>query len=83
MAFLADSAEQAESLCSQDWFAEELASYRSGGQPIWDGATEFGIRGANAAETAELQITKATERARKEYQGYVFVFFVPVDPDFQ
>jgi hypothetical protein len=83
LAFLADSVEQAKGLCSQHWFAEELASYRSGGQPIWDGAAELRIRPANAAETAELQITKATERTRKEYEGYVFVFLVAVDADLQ
>lgn len=81
LAFSARSVEKAGKLCAQDWFVEELASYRSGGQPIWDGNAEFRIRCANAAETAELRIAKATERARREYEGYVFVFFVPVDPN--
>lgn len=69
LAFLGDSAEQAKELCSQDWFAEELASYRSCGHPIWDGKAELSIRSANPTETAELQITRANERARKEYAG--------------
>jgi hypothetical protein len=60
---------------------EQLASYRSGGRPIWNGSAKLRIRCANAAETAELQIVKSAEHARWEYEGYVFVFFVPVDPD--
>jgi hypothetical protein len=81
LAFSARSMEKAKKLCAQDWFVEELTSYRSGGQPIWDGRADFRIRCANAAEIAELQIAKATERAHREYEGHVFVFFVPVDPD--
>jgi hypothetical protein len=83
LAFLANSRAQAEDLCSQPWFVEELASYRSCGLPIWDGITQLRIRRADTAEAAELQIAMATERARKEYEGYVFVFFVPVDADLQ
>jgi hypothetical protein len=78
LAFSARNLAKAKDLCSQDWFREELASYRSGGQPIWDGG-EPQIRCANAAETAEVQIAKATERARGEYDGYAFVFLVPID----
>jgi hypothetical protein len=83
LAFSARSMAQAQDLCSQAWFVEELASYRSCGRPIWDGIAELRIRSANPAETAELQIAKATERARKEYEGYVFVFLVAVDADLQ
>ena len=70
LAFLAGGLEQARDLCSQHWFIDELASYRSCGQPIWDGA-------------AEVQIALATERCRKEYNGYVFAFLVPVDANLQ
>jgi hypothetical protein len=83
LAFLAGGLEQARDLCSQHWFMDELASYRSCGKPIWDGAAEFRIRCANAAEAAEVQIALATERCRREYDGYVFVFFVPVDAGLQ
>jgi hypothetical protein len=83
LAFYADSMARAEDLCSQAWFMQELASYRSCGHPIWDGTAELRIRRADTAEAAELQIAMATERARKEYEGYVFVFFVPVDGDLQ
>jgi hypothetical protein len=83
LAFLAGSLEQARDLIAQDWFTEELAAYRSGGQPIWDGAAEFRIRCANAAEAAEVQIALATDRCRREYDGYLFVFFVPVDAGLQ
>ena len=79
LAFRAGGVEQARQLCSEDWFLEELASYRSGGRPIWDGCSELEIRRANATEAAEIQIALTGELARKEYEGYVFVFFVPVD----
>jgi hypothetical protein len=81
LAFLAGGIKQARELCTQDWFVEELASYRSSGLPIWDGTAELGIRRADASEAAELQIALAGERARKEYEGYVFVFFVAVDAE--
>jgi hypothetical protein len=81
LAFLASGIKQARDLCTQDWFVEELASYRSCGHPIWDGTADVSIRRANACEAAELQIALATERCRKEYDGYVFVFFVPVDAE--
>jgi hypothetical protein len=79
LAFLAGNIGQAKALCSEDWFVEELASYRSQGRPIWDGSAELRIRRASAPETAEIQIALTTELVRKEYDGYVFVFFVPVD----
>ena len=78
--FRAGGIEQARQLCAEDWFVEELASYRSSGQPVWDGSTELKIRRASPAEAAEIQIALTGELARKEYEGYVFVFFVPVDP---
>ena len=71
--------EQAKRLCGEDWFVEELASYRSSGLPIWDGSAELKIRRADPREAAEIQIALTGELARKEYEGFVFVFFVPVD----
>jgi hypothetical protein len=81
LAFLAGDVEQARELCAQDWFVEELASYRSSGRPIWNGVAELKIRRANTCEAAELRIALSGERAREEYEGYVFVFFVPVDAE--
>jgi hypothetical protein len=83
LAFLADGLEQARGLCSQHWFMDELASYRSCGQPVWDGTADLRIRYANPSEATEVQIALATERCRKEYDGYVFVFFMPVDAGLQ
>ena len=81
LAFMAGGLEQARRLCAEDWFVEELASYRSCGHPIWDGAAELKVRRANPREAAEIQIALTGELARREYQGYVFVFFVPVDAE--
>jgi hypothetical protein len=83
LAFRAGNLEHAKELCTEDWFVEELTSYRSCGHPIWDGTAELRIRRADASETAEIQIALTTELARKEYDGHVFVFFVPVDADLQ
>jgi hypothetical protein len=83
LAFMAGGLEQAKQLCAEDWFVEELASYRSSGYPIWDGAAELKVRRANPREAAEIQIALTGELARKEYEGYVFVFFVPVDAELQ
>ena len=79
LAFMAGSVEQARKLCSEHWFVEELASYRSGGQPVWDGASELRIRRANSSEACEIQIALTGELARKQYEGHVFVFLVPID----
>ena len=49
------------------------------GRPIWDGRAELKVRRADAREAAEIQIALTGELARREYEGYVFVFFVPVD----
>jgi hypothetical protein len=80
LAFMAGGIEQARNLCGEGWFAEELACYRSGGAPVWDGSAEFKVRRASRSEAAEIQIALTGELAREEYEGYLFVFFVPVDP---
>ena len=83
LAFLAGGIEQAKTAVLRRLVRRGacigLASYRSSGQPIWDGSTELKIRRANASEAAEIQIALTGELARQEYEGYVFVFFVPVD----
>jgi hypothetical protein len=79
LAFMASGIEQARKLCSEDWFVEELASYRSGGQPVWNGSSELRIRRADTSEACEIQIALTGELTRKEYEGYVFVFLVPID----
>src|SRR5262249_6620299 len=81
LAFPAHGMTAAKDLCSPDWFTEELRTYRSCGDPIWDGTAGLRIRVANAREAAELQIERAKERARDEYEGYVFTFLVRLDAD--
>jgi hypothetical protein len=53
----------------------------TGGRAL--GSTEFRIRRANPTQAAEIQIALTGELARREYEGYVFVFFVPVDAELQ
>jgi hypothetical protein len=83
LALFADDIEHAQTFCSQDWFWDELATYRSSGCPILDSASDLKIRHAKPCEVAELQIALGLEGFRKEYDGYVFAFLVPVDADLQ
>jgi hypothetical protein len=79
LALAGHSIEQAHELCSQAWFLEELGSYRTLGNPIWDGEAKFTLRRASVREAAGLEVALQGEQARGEYEGYVFVFLVPVD----
>jgi hypothetical protein len=79
LAFMAGGIAQARNLCAEGWFAEELASYRSGGQPVWDGSSELRVRRASPSEVAEIQMALTGELAGKEYEGYLFAFLVPLD----
>src|ERR1700759_1696762 len=79
LALAAGSLTEALRLCSDDWFVEELSTYRSGGEPIWDGSAKLDIRQASAREATELEIALSTERARTEYDGFIFAFMVPLD----
>jgi hypothetical protein len=83
LALLGNSIEQAKALCSEAWFLEELVSYRSCGNPIWDGEAKLSLRHAGVCETAELEVALRSEQKRHEYEGYVFVFLVPVDVTLQ
>ncbi len=57
---------------------EELAGYCLNGLPVWH-AAELRVRRATAWEAEELQSAQTLGLARKEYEGYVFTFFVPTD----
>jgi hypothetical protein len=83
LAFRASNMKEAKKLCSRDWFAQELASFRSRGEPIWDGQAKLTIRQATDLEHAEVEIAKAGEVARHEYEGYAFAFLVPLDAEVQ
>jgi hypothetical protein len=79
LAFLASDLNQARGLCSENWFITELASYRSYGLPVWDGTAEFTVRIANPAEAAKVQMALDNELVRREYEGHIFAFLLPVD----
>jgi hypothetical protein len=83
LALFAGDIEDAQTFCSQGWFWDELAIYRSSGCPILDTTSDLRIRTANPCEVAELHLALGLERFRKEYDGYVFAFLVPVDADLQ
>jgi hypothetical protein len=80
VALIADSFEQARRLCTECWFTEDLASFKSNGHPVWDGSATLNLRRADQAEVVEIEIALMGERARQEYEGFLFVFFVPIDP---
>jgi hypothetical protein len=83
LAFHAKDLEHARDLCSQPWFTNELAAFRSCGRPLWDSSRRLSLRRTGAAEDAELQIALTAEIARGEYQGTIFAFFVPIDAPLQ
>jgi hypothetical protein len=83
LALVGSGIEQAKELCSQAWFLEELGCYRSRGNPIWDGEAKLSLRHASLREAAELEVALRSERARGEFEGYVFVFLVSVDSALQ
>jgi hypothetical protein len=80
LALVGSDVERAKKLCSEDWFLDELASYRSCGTPIWDGNANLTLRRANEREAMEIEIALHNEQARNEFEGYLFVFLVPTDP---
>jgi len=80
LAFNSRSIERAKLLFSESWLLEELGSYRSCGVPVWDGEAELSVRHADAREAMELEVALRGEQARREYEGHVFAFLVPLDP---
>ncbi len=82
-AFSARSMKKARALCSRGWLSCELTSFRSRGQPLWRDDAQFAVRHANPGENAVLQIARAREIAEREFDGYTFVFLVPLDPTLQ
>ena len=80
LALSSSSIECARAMCSEAWFIEELASYRSAGRPIWNGEAEMRVRLANTDEATKLEIARMQERARGEHAGHAFAFLVPLDP---
>jgi hypothetical protein len=80
LALSSSSIERARALCSEAWFVEEISCYRCGGHPIWNGGAELRVRLADAHEAMTLESARMRERARGDYAGYVFAFFVPLDP---
>jgi hypothetical protein len=81
VAISASSAARAHAIVSQPWFLEELVRYRSQATPLWDGVAEVVIRETNCDELAELEVARLRERKSGEYDGMVFTFLIPVDPD--
>ena len=77
LALSSGSIERARAMCSEAWFIEELASYRSAGRPIWNGEAEVRVRLANADEATKLEIARMQERA---HAGHAFAFLGPLDP---
>ncbi len=80
LVLMSSTIEQARKLCSQRWLTDELASYRSCGQPLWDGVAELRVRCADIREATELQAALSIELARREYEGHVFAFLAKIDP---
>jgi hypothetical protein len=82
-AFSARTMRKARALCTRDWLSHELAPFRSRGRPLWHDASQFTVRPSTAREDAELRIARANEIFAHEFDGYTFVFLVPLDPALQ
>jgi hypothetical protein len=80
LAFAAASLAAAQKLCRQQWFADELAIYRTGDRPLWNGKDKLTVRPATPAEHAEVLFASAADAARGEDTKFVFAFLVPIDP---
>ena len=81
LAFAAETARKALALCEPAWLQAELSHYRSSGRPLWEATSEASIRPATAAEHDELQAARVREIAGHEFDGVVFAFLVPLDPE--
>ena len=53
LALFANNIEHAQTFCSQSWFWDELATYRSSGCLLFDSNSELKIRHANPCEAAD------------------------------
>jgi hypothetical protein len=82
-AFSARTMKKARALCTRDWLSSELMPFRSLGLPLWHDDVQFIVRPANPHENATLQIARTREIAEHEFDGYTFVFLVPLDPTLQ
>jgi hypothetical protein len=81
LALAARSMQTARALCAQSWFFDELRRHRCAGRPIWNGTSHLTLRVAHPAEQMALQAARAAEIARREFDGPVFAFLIPLDPD--
>ncbi len=52
LAFAAATHREAQSLLREEWLRSDLRNARSGGKPVWDGATKLTIRNAGVDEAA-------------------------------
>src|SRR5262245_48890625 len=81
LALATKSLAAAESFCRNEWLASELAVYRSGGRPVWDGKDLLIVRPATPFEHAKVLAATVADEARNEDTKFVFAFLIPIDPD--
>lgn len=81
LAFSAASLDKAKKLCRGEWLSGELKAYTSRGVPVWQDGAALSVRQASAKEAAEVEVARVREIADREYDGIVFAFLVPLDPE--
>lgn len=79
LALRSHSKKGAMDITREVWFRDELASYRTKGQPLCPKRSVFKVRNACSREAEELRISAASEKAGGEFDGWVFAFLLPID----
>ena len=78
VAFEAISRREANELCKEHWFREELLSLHSDNLPIWNGKEPLMVRAAEPAEIQEYQKAQAGAD-HKEADGILLAYLIPLD----
>ena len=78
VAFEAISRREANELCKEHWFREELLSLHSDNRPIWNGQEPLTVRAAEPAEVEEYQKAQAGAD-HKEADGILLAYLIPLD----
>lgn len=76
VAFEATHAREASQLRHEVWFQKDFKTFRSNGQPLWDGAADMRVRPATAEEAESFARLTESEPAQ---DGIVLAYLVPLD----
>jgi hypothetical protein len=78
VAFEAISRREANELCKEQWFRDELLSLRSDNQRIWDGKETLTVGPADQDEIRKFHNAQAAS-SNNDDDGLVLAYLVPLD----